>query len=120
MKKGIKCEKLPKTLQDAIVTTRKLHLRYLWVDILCIIQDDPVDVTGEINMMPQVYKEAYVTISAECAKNCPDGFLDERPPLMSAYWAFGLPYRCSDRQLGHVILEKRQPANASEQTYHSF
>jgi hypothetical protein len=119
MMNGIKCETFPKTLQDAIEATRKLQLRYLWVDSLCIIQDDPADVAKEITMMPQVYKEAYVTISAECAKTCRDGFLHERPPPMSAYWSFKLPFRCPDGQLGHVILENRQPANASNAPIHA-
>lgn len=31
---------LPKTFQDAVAVTRDLGLRYLWIDALCIIQDD--------------------------------------------------------------------------------
>jgi hypothetical protein len=30
---------LPKTLQDAILITRRLGFHYLWVDALCIIQE---------------------------------------------------------------------------------
>ena len=119
LKKGIDYNDLPKTLQDAILVTRKIMVRYLWIDSLCIVQDDPVDMAREIERMPQVYKEAYATLSAECAKTCHDGFLHEHPPPMSAYWSFRLPYRCPDGELGHVILENRQPTNASDEPIHA-
>lgn len=35
--------KLPKTLQDAVIITCKLGFRYIWIDCLCIDQDDPDD-----------------------------------------------------------------------------
>lgn len=38
--KGMKWESLPKTFQDAISVTRKLGIRYLWIDSVCILQDD--------------------------------------------------------------------------------
>ena len=41
--KGIPHRLLPKTFQDAVVVTRALGLRYLWIDSLCIIQDDEGD-----------------------------------------------------------------------------
>jgi hypothetical protein len=34
---------LGQTLQDAIKVAHSLGLRFLWVDSLCIIQDDPKD-----------------------------------------------------------------------------
>lgn len=33
-------DQIPKTFQDAITLTRQLGIRYLWIDSLCIIQDD--------------------------------------------------------------------------------
>lgn len=39
-KRGIDWEALPKTLKDAVKVTRALGVDYLWIDSLCIIQDD--------------------------------------------------------------------------------
>lgn len=39
-KRGIEWEELPKTFKDAVIVTRALGVRYLWIDSLCIIQDD--------------------------------------------------------------------------------
>lgn len=39
-KMGIAWHSLPKTHQDAVTITRALGLQYLWIDSLCIIQDD--------------------------------------------------------------------------------
>lgn len=36
-------ERLPKTYQDALVVTLSLGYRYIWIDSLCIIQDDRDD-----------------------------------------------------------------------------
>ena len=38
---NIPLEPFPKTLQDAVRITRRLGIRYLWIDALCIVQDDP-------------------------------------------------------------------------------
>ena len=38
--KSIQIQTLPKNFQDAVVITRQLGCRYLWIDSLNIIQDD--------------------------------------------------------------------------------
>jgi hypothetical protein len=52
---------LPRTFQDAIKVTRELHVQYLWIDSLCIIQagDDGKDWESESNLMESVYSSAY-------------------------------------------------------------
>ena len=40
---SIPWDSLPKTFQDAITVIRKLNLRYIWIDSLCILQDDEYD-----------------------------------------------------------------------------
>lgn len=56
---------LPKTFQDAIIITRKLSLRYSWIDSLCILQDSHEDWEKEAARMHLVYRDAYLTISAD-------------------------------------------------------
>ncbi|KAF2197480.1 HET-domain-containing protein [Delitschia confertaspora ATCC 74209] len=103
---GIIFAQLPKTIQDAIVTTFKLGLRYIWIDCLCIIQDDPEDVTREIAKMSQIFQQAFVTISASSARNVNEGFLDPRTPEIDS--RLKLPYQTAEGSMGVVIIERPQ------------
>jgi hypothetical protein len=42
-KKCIPVQNLPKTATEAIEITRRIGVRWLWIDALCIIQDDRRD-----------------------------------------------------------------------------
>jgi Heterokaryon incompatibility protein (HET) len=96
--------RLPKTLQDGIVTVWKLELRYLWIDCLCILQDDNTEKAIEIAKMPHIYRGAYVTISAARARRSDEGFLhDIRVPSEGAS-VFRMAYACPDGRLGSVFL----------------
>ncbi|KAH9203395.1 heterokaryon incompatibility protein-domain-containing protein [Leptodontidium sp. 2 PMI_412] len=77
---GIALELLPKTITDAALVTKKLGIRYLWVDALCIIQDADYDRQQEISSMGEIYKSATVSIAAANAKRLTDGFLEDRLP----------------------------------------
>lgn len=55
---------LPATIRDSIITCDKLDIRYLWVDRLCIIQDDSEGKLDQINAMGDIYSGSYVTIVA--------------------------------------------------------
>jgi len=43
MKTEILMEKLPYTFRDAVTIAHHLNIRYLWIDSMCIIQDDRDD-----------------------------------------------------------------------------
>lgn len=66
---NISLSDLPPLFQDAIIITRQLGLRYLWVDSLCIIQDSLRDWETEAAKMASIYQNSYVTISATDASN---------------------------------------------------
>ncbi|KAK5627655.1 hypothetical protein RRF57_003370 [Xylaria bambusicola] len=74
----IPSEELPQTIKDAITVTRALKVKYIWVDAICIVQDDPEDKALEISRMTDIYNRSYVTISASTALTCRDGFLQTR------------------------------------------
>ena len=58
--------------------TRQLGIRYLWIDCLCIVQDDPKDWEREAATMGEVYRNAYLTISASHGRDSSAGFLFAR------------------------------------------
>jgi hypothetical protein len=89
---GIEISHLSPTLKDAIKVTRSLGIEFLWVDSLCIIQDDPEDVATEISRMSEYYENAFVCISAAVAASCNEGFLQTRHGNPYLDGPFQLPY----------------------------
>ncbi|KAM6522817.1 hypothetical protein FALCPG4_012431 [Fusarium falciforme] len=73
-------QKLPQSFQDAIKVTRHLGIRYLWIDSLCICQDDPDDWAREAAAMQRIYAGARVTISADSVPGSAHGFLQRGEP----------------------------------------
>lgn len=70
---AIKLADLSPTFRDAVCVTRKLGVRFLWIDSLCIIQDNCRDWEQESKLMEEVFASAYCTIAASSTK---DGFLN--------------------------------------------
>ncbi|KAK0718731.1 heterokaryon incompatibility protein-domain-containing protein, partial [Apiosordaria backusii] len=55
-------DQLPGAIQDAIDCVPELGHEFLWVDALCIIQDDDDDKAEQIKQMDRVYDSALPTI----------------------------------------------------------
>ncbi|KAJ4373686.1 hypothetical protein N0V86_007829 [Didymella sp. IMI 355093] len=96
---------LPRTIQDAVSVTRQLKLEYLWVDSMCIIQDNAEDKSALLGQMHKIYACGHVTIAASKAAKCTEGFLAPRYDVPG----FSIPIRypsASDSvpRLGSVIL----------------
>ncbi|CAM1505808.1 Fc.00g114450.m01.CDS01 [Cosmosporella sp. VM-42] len=66
---------LPRNFVEALRVCFELGIQYLWIDSLCIIQDDSGDWGREAALMHMVYKHAELTIAATSAKSAHDGFL---------------------------------------------
>ncbi|EOO02454.1 putative het domain-containing protein [Phaeoacremonium minimum UCRPA7] len=62
----------PLLFQQAIEVTRALDVQYLWIDSLCILQDDVEDWERESALMGDIYSNAYATLFAERATNSND------------------------------------------------
>jgi hypothetical protein len=95
-KQGIVFNKLPRTFRDAIVTTRALKKRYLWIDSLCILQNDQEDKKIEIPRMDVVYSSAYCVIAASRAADQRTGFLLKRDPRLFIHFPETDIYACED------------------------
>ncbi|PLB42552.1 HET domain-containing protein [Aspergillus candidus] len=77
---GISYQNLPKTFQDAVVFTRKLGYRFLWIDSLCIVQDDNDDWLREAGRMASIYENADLTLAAASSSNSKGGLFFKTIP----------------------------------------
>jgi hypothetical protein len=84
MMEGFKLSGLPQTLVDAVKIARHLNIRYLWIDCLCICQDDPEDWARESASMADIYSNAYIVIAADHARNASEGCFHLRPEKSSS------------------------------------
>lgn len=107
MLENIPLPSFPLTLRDGILVAHELGLRYLWIDALCIIQDDDDDKDNEIPQMRRIFSSAHCTIIAATAAHCHAGFLHARepPPSPELY----VPYPGPGVKNGHVFLRKHDP-----------
>jgi hypothetical protein len=79
---GITLSRLPKTFQDTIQVCQELEINYVWIDSLCIIQDDPLDWEKQAHRMADVYQNALVTIAALKANDPVEGLFS------SVHWPY--------------------------------
>jgi hypothetical protein len=77
MEKGILIDELPQTLKDVVEMVSYLDLKYLWVDAVCIVQDnDEWDIEAE--KMGGVYVNAHLVISATASPSVHSGLYAEQ------------------------------------------
>ncbi|KAI0158026.1 HET-domain-containing protein [Hypoxylon sp. FL1284] len=92
---GVPISRLPKSLRDAAWLTHEVGLNYVWIDALCILQDDPEDKVREISRMELYYSHSTVTICAALASRCVDGFLSTREEDGTDYSIGPVQLRCT-------------------------
>ena len=71
--------RLPQTVVDAMEFSRRIGFRYLWIDTLCIVQDDKKDKSFLIKAMDDVYDIATVTYVAASGANADAGLCGVSP-----------------------------------------
>ena len=69
----ISFDELSNTFRDAVRITRELGERCLWIDSLCIIQDDGDDWAREAALMAKVYGQSFCTLAALNSKDSTEG-----------------------------------------------
>ncbi|KAI0541689.1 heterokaryon incompatibility protein-domain-containing protein [Xylaria digitata] len=76
--KGVDLQLLSKNIRDAICITHRLGYQYIWVDSLCIIQDDDADWKREAAKMGDIYAGAAVTTAVTSSNSGDEGCFRQR------------------------------------------
>jgi hypothetical protein len=71
----IPAHKLPPTFSDAIYVARALGFTLIWIDSLCIVQDDGLDWEHQSSIMASIYSNADLVLAVAAAKSAHEGFL---------------------------------------------
>jgi hypothetical protein len=80
-KRSIPFSSLNQTFKDAVLVTRTLGERMLWIDSLCITQDSVTDWEEESAKMGLIYASSVLNIAADAADDGDQGFLLNREPI---------------------------------------
>ena len=85
--------RLPRSIRDAMTVTSRLGYRYLWVDRLCIIQDDDAHRRLHLASMAAIYANASITIIASHGDDSHGlpGVEPDRSPLRRPFSTLSLP-----------------------------
>lgn len=66
---------MPQTIKDAAEFAKHIGLQYLWVDSLCICQDDAAEKEATHGKMGSIYRNAVITIVDAYGSSAKDGLL---------------------------------------------
>ncbi len=98
--KEINFDTLSKTFQDAVHVTRRLHHQHVWIDSLCIIQDNLSDWRSESSQMGDVYAKSTCNIPASASRDGSQGLFRSRNSSMNELERIPLRlFRWDDRRL---------------------
>ncbi|KAF4344553.1 het domain protein [Fusarium beomiforme] len=98
-------DELPKTLSDTVQAVRQLGLKWIWIDSLCIVQDDEDDWAREAVKMAAIYQNALVTIGADSSEDAKAGLYNEKSSSMfSENDSFGICSRLSTGEESSIFL----------------
>ena len=108
---------MPQKFRDAVLITRELGIKYLWIDSLCILQGCKADWQRESSKMGILYSNAFLTISAAASTDSTQGIF--RPRSVSSIPPVKIDPRDSDYTSLYVAqcsentpFEKRQPIDS--------
>lgn len=71
-------DQLPSTFRDAFQATKALGYSYLWIDALCILQDDEADMHIHLATMGYIFQESAVTIFGSNGDSTDSGLFASR------------------------------------------
>ncbi|KAJ4352562.1 uncharacterized protein N0V89_007911 [Didymosphaeria variabile] len=80
MVEGAMLRDLSRNFVDAVAVARHMGVRYIWIDSLCIIQDNGEFSRSEGQLMHKVYRHSYCNISAADSLDSRGGLFRRRDP----------------------------------------
>lgn len=99
--------KLPRNFNDVFQVASTVGINYVWIDSLCIIQDDPEDWNRESALMSQIYRNAYFTLAIAVPPTVPDlGLFRRSDPSEILSERFICPLR--DGSSKEIVVMKTQ------------
>lgn len=118
---NIEISSLKASIRDAICVTVHLGFQYLWVDTLCILQQNENDKKHEIGEMDSVYSNAICTIAAGVGETANEGCFTSRDPTgisthgvylrlggeEAQYCLMRLSWSHTNRELARTSLSRR-------------
>lgn len=115
-KQEIPLHLIPRTLQDALSLTRNLDIRYLWIDALCIVQDNHAEWKIEASRMQDIYSGSSITIAATDAGDSSVGCFFPNPSELDKAGVF-LTIANAGHNLGTIV--RVQPYDIRTSAKHS-
>jgi len=94
-------ERLPATFQHTVLLIRSIGIRFVWIDSLCIVQDDCQDWEDEAKEMGKIYRNAAFVIAAAGSRDSTEGLFNQeltQPAIVSA------PYISNDIAKGYYNI----------------
>ncbi|KAH7384143.1 heterokaryon incompatibility protein-domain-containing protein [Phaeosphaeria sp. MPI-PUGE-AT-0046c] len=98
---------VPKTFIDALYLAEILAITHIWIDALCILQDDPEQLMKHMSHMEEVYSSAILTIVSDTPSadtGIPGISTPRWPPQASFTWA-GTTYLSTRKTFGEALNE---------------
>jgi hypothetical protein len=111
---SIPLDALSTTAQQSIHVSRSLGLAYMWIDGLCIMQDDPDDWLHESTLMSRVYGFSTCTIAAACADDAQGGFFRQREQFRVRPLRITNPFNPDSQQMFQISSQYLGPIYEKE------
>ncbi|KJZ70094.1 hypothetical protein HIM_10521 [Hirsutella minnesotensis 3608] len=82
---------LPLTFKEALAVVNRLGLTHLWIDCLCILQDNALEQDTEASRARHVFSNAFLSIVASGTTSSSGGLFSTRNPALVAPTVFDFP-----------------------------